>query len=50
MKNVYMILVIFLYLLSCGKAQYSAPDLGGLYSQSARRLHDQGNAVIGPLN
>jgi len=46
MKNVYMILVIFLYLLSCGKAQYSTPDLGGLYSQSARRLHDQGNAVI----
>ena len=46
MKNVYMILVIFLYLLSCGKAQYSTPDLGGLYSQSARRLHVQGNAVI----
>jgi len=46
MKNKLALLTIFLIFVSCGKAQYSTPDLGGLYSQSARRLHDQGNAVI----
>lgn len=44
-RHITLILVVFL-LAACGKARYSTPDLGGLYSQSARRLHDQGNAVI----
>jgi len=46
MKKHTALIIALLILVACGKAQYSTPDLGGLYSQSARRLHDQGNAVI----
>lgn len=46
MKKKLILLIIISVLIGCGKAKYSHPDLGGLYNKSARRLHDEGNAVI----
>lgn len=33
-------------MLACAKAQYSPPDLGGIYTQAAMRSHEEGNPVI----
>jgi len=46
MKRKLLLLLIFSSLLACSKAHYEQPDLGGLYNKSARRSHDEGNAVI----
>lgn len=32
--------------MSCAKAQYNPPDLGGIYTQAAMRSHIDGNPVI----
>lgn len=32
--------------MSCAKAQYNPPDLGGIYTQAAMRSHVEGNPVI----
>ncbi|MEM7008837.1 MAG: hypothetical protein AAF462_06845 [Thermodesulfobacteriota bacterium] len=44
-KRLSVIFLIF-FLIGCGGADYTTPDLGGLYTTAARRSHDQGNAVI----
>jgi hypothetical protein len=45
-KKKLILLLLISTLFACGKAEYKYPDLGGLYSKSARRSHDHGNAVI----
>ena len=46
MKKKLILLLLISTLFACGKVEYKYPDLGGLYSKSARRSHDHGNAVI----
>ncbi len=46
MRKRLITILLFSLLLACGGAEYTTPDLGGLYTAAARRSHDQGNAVI----
>ena len=47
MKGRFRLIVIIAFLFSaCTKAEYAAPDLGGLYNRAATRSHEEGNAVI----
>jgi len=45
-KLVSVLLVSLALLMSCAKAEYSPPDLGGIYTQAAMRSHVDGNPVI----
>lgn len=45
----YLIFVLLLpitVMFACAKAEYSPPDLGGIYTQAAMRSHVEGNPVI----
>ncbi|MCI0481920.1 MAG: hypothetical protein L0213_10085 [Candidatus Dadabacteria bacterium] len=45
----YLIFVLLLpitVMFACAKAEYSPPDLGGIYTQAAMRSHVDGNPVI----
>lgn len=47
MKDKYVLIVIVAIIFSaCTKAEYAAPDLGGLYNRAATRSHEAGSAVI----
>ncbi|MCZ6554655.1 MAG: hypothetical protein O6759_00890 [Candidatus Dadabacteria bacterium] len=46
MKRILLLVLLLSVVISCGKAEYKHPDLGGLYTRAARRSHDHGNAVI----
>jgi len=45
-KPLSALIIAFALLMSCAKAQYDPPDLGGIYTQSAMRSHEVGNPVI----
>ncbi len=45
-KNYIFALMTAILLTACGKAEYGAPDLGGLYNRAAVRSHIEGNPVI----
>lgn len=46
MTRMLPLFLILSLLIACGGTEYKTPDLGGLYNKSARRSHDEGNAVI----
>ncbi|MCG8651031.1 MAG: hypothetical protein MI861_14430, partial [Pirellulales bacterium] len=45
-RNYILVILAAVLLMACGKAQYSEPDLGGLYNRAASRSHMEGNPVI----
>lgn len=45
-KPASVLFISFAVLMSCAKAQYNPPDLGGIYTQSAMRSHEVRNPVI----
>ena len=44
--NFGLIAIVAILFSACTKAEYGAPDLGGLYNRAATRVHEEGNAVI----
>jgi len=41
-----VLIIPVLAFVSCAKAKFDSPDLGGIYTQSAMRSHEEGNPVI----
>ncbi len=44
--SILVLLITAAAIMACAKAEYSPPDLGGIYTQAAMRSHAEGNPVI----